>query len=319
MRPQFVRDGGRCVKTCLWVLALFPLVGCSPAVKDIKPALGAQDSGKVWFSPDGKTVLSGDLTIPSGAGPFPAVVIAHGCEGVSPVNTGWVASLGAAGYATFVVDSLSGRGIREVCSNLRAVPSVQRTADVYAGLKILATHPRIDKTRIALIGNSSGGFVVLIAATIWARNRYAPPAGPRFRAFLSFYPFCGQIFPELFEISAPLRIHVGALDDSTPVKPCNDLVQRMKSAGQDAEIIVYPGAHHDFDWIGRLPAYAPAAPNLSNCHFELPSIEIWQAGTGLSAADLERCGRRGATSGVNAAALEQARKNVTTELSEFLR
>src|SRR4029453_4643692 len=74
---------------------------CARAVKDLKPSLEATDSGKIWFasagtlprSPDGSrfvpgdpVVLSGELSFPAGSGPFPAMVIAHGCSGTGAVD-----------------------------------------------------------------------------------------------------------------------------------------------------------------------------------------------------------------------------------------
>ena len=59
------------------------LVGCAPSVKDLKPQLSARDSGTVWFTPDGSAVISGELGFPDRATPVPAVVLMHGCGGVS--------------------------------------------------------------------------------------------------------------------------------------------------------------------------------------------------------------------------------------------
>ena len=86
------------------------LVGCAPSVKDLKPQLSAQDSGTVWFTPDGSDVISGELGFPDRATPVPAVVLMHGCGGISNTEMGWVPVLRRAGYATFLVDSFGGGG-----------------------------------------------------------------------------------------------------------------------------------------------------------------------------------------------------------------
>jgi len=41
--------------------------------------------------------VRGELYLPEGAGPFPAMVIAHGCGGVSGAERYWASALRAAG------------------------------------------------------------------------------------------------------------------------------------------------------------------------------------------------------------------------------
>src|SRR2546430_10402375 len=101
------------------------------------------------------------------------------------------------------------------------------------------------------MGFSHGGILTLGASTAWAKETYAPAGQPSFRAFLPFYPYCNTVYPERQRIAAPLRIHMGELDDWLPVGPCVRLVDSLKASGQDAAITVYPGAHHSFDNVGR--------------------------------------------------------------------
>ena len=93
------------MKSRFLFLALAVLcAGCAPALKDLKPALSDTDSGNVWFATAGSlvrnadrssfvmadpVVISGDLKFPSGSGPFPAAVLAHGCEGLGNAEAGW--------------------------------------------------------------------------------------------------------------------------------------------------------------------------------------------------------------------------------------
>ena len=116
--------------------------GSAPALKDLKPNLTATDSGTVWFATAGSlvrtsdgsrfttgdpVVISGDLRFPSGAGPFPAVILAHGCSGiVLGVQAAWASALREWGYATFVIDSFRGRNLTEVCTNARTLTGTQR-------------------------------------------------------------------------------------------------------------------------------------------------------------------------------------------------
>jgi dienelactone hydrolase len=112
------------------------------------------------------------------------------------------------GYATFALDSFTGRKLREVCSDATVLSGIQRIPDAYGALRLLATHPRIDARRAALMGFSHGGILTLNAATLWAKETYVPAGQPAFRAFLPFYPYCNTVYPERDHVSAPLRIHI---------------------------------------------------------------------------------------------------------------
>jgi dienelactone hydrolase len=307
--------------------------GCAPALKDLKPNLTATDSGTVWFAtagslvetPDGSrwtlggpVVISGDLRFPSGAGPFPAVILAHGCAGIQRAEAAWASVLGEWGYATFVVDSFRGRNLTEVCTgtNARTLGGTQRIPDAYGALRILVTHPKIDPRRVALMGFSHGGVVTMGASTAWAKETFAPSGQPAFRAFLPFYPYCNTVYPERERISAPVRIHTGELDDWCPAGPCVRLVEILRASGQDATITVYPGAQHGFDNVGGGFVRLANADNPAGCTFQAASI----LGPLTSPSDTARsCMRKGATVGWNPEATEQARRNVRAQLAELLK
>ena len=315
----------------LSALILMAAGSCAPALKDLKPSLGATDSGTIWFasagslprSPDGSrfvpgdpVVLSGDLRFPSGNGPFPAMVIAHGCGGNGQVDAAWARTLREWGYATFVIDSFGGRGLSEVCTNARLLTGTQRIPDAYGALRVLATHPRIDAGRVALMGFSHGGILTLGASTVWARETFASAGRPAFRAFFPFFPYCNTVYPERERISAPLRIHIGELDDWTPAASCIRLVETLKAAGQDAAITVYPGAHHGFpaEWLGFVRMRN--VDNGSACNARLASI---LGPTVSPASELERCLQKGATIAGNSEAAALSRQNVRAQLLELMK
>src|SRR3989442_13693417 len=56
------------------------------------------------------------LYTPSGTGPFPAVVLLHGCHGVSASTRQWARWFRDRGYVALVVDSWAARGLTEGCS-----------------------------------------------------------------------------------------------------------------------------------------------------------------------------------------------------------
>ncbi|MBI3030574.1 MAG: dienelactone hydrolase family protein [Candidatus Rokubacteria bacterium] len=296
------------------VLALLTVAACAPSPDRLKPTLGAADSGTAWFMTDERDVLSGDLTFPPGLGPFPAVVLMHGCSGLpSRAIGGWDPLLRSWGYATFVLDSFRGRGLQEVCTNALALTANRRIPDAYGALRILATHPKIDLDRIVLMGFSHGGIATLGAATEWARRTYAIDGQATFRAFLPFYPYCNAVIPEMTWGFAPVRIHIGELDDWTPARTCVSLVATARSAGANADITVYKNALHGFDSLGLSVQRSPNVENAADCTPQLASMK----GPILNLFELRKCIRKGATVGWNPEATEEARRNVRGQLAEF--
>src|SRR5262245_52003920 len=147
------------------LLAVLATTGCAHDALVLSPAPTATDQGVLVFATPGSLVrtadgrsmthgapekVAGELRLPEGKGPFPAVVLAHGCNGNRGMERNWGAELRAAGYATFVLDSFGPRGLMEVCTNGRALVPLQRVPDAYGALRLLATHPAIDPRRIAL-------------------------------------------------------------------------------------------------------------------------------------------------------------------------
>jgi dienelactone hydrolase len=165
------------------------------------------------------------------------------------------------------------------------------------------------------MGFSHGGILAMGASTAWAKETFAPPGRPVFRAFFAFYPFCNIAYPESERISAPVRIHAGELDDWTPAEPCVRLVQQLKGSGQDAMITVYPGAHHSFDNIGHPLLYRANVASGANCAFRIASI----LGPFPPPSEAGKCLRKGATTAWSAEATEQARRIVRTQLAELLK
>jgi len=324
----FAVVGGH-IKTIVIVLLVALLGGCAADSIVLTPAPVAADSGVIAFRSAGSVergagrrgfwqtgtpaALTGELYFPEGEGPFPAIVLAHGCAGGRNVEPAWGRLLRQWGYATFVVDSFSGRGLAEVCTGGASLHPLQRVSDAYGALRLLAAHPRIDPQRIVLMGFSHGGALALLSATAWAKENYAPAGQPSFRAFFPFYPNCNADFPERKQVSAPVRIHTGALDDWTPAKPCAELAASLKASGQDVGITIYPGAHHAFDQ-ARRQVFRTDVNNGSDCFPQMLSI-LGPVVPGSAAG----CLKKGATVAGSPDAAAQARKNLRVQLDELMR
>jgi dienelactone hydrolase len=256
--------------------------------------------------------VRGELYLPGGAGPFAAMVIAHGCGGVSGAERYWASALKAAGFAALIVDSFGPRGIDRTCDNLTRLNGVRRVPDQYGALKLLAADPRIDPRRIFLMGMSHGGFTTVIASNDWAKARFGGGLG--FRAFFPFYPLCSAHSPERFTLSAPMRIHIGGADDWTPAAHCTLLVNDLKAKGLDASVTIYEGARHSFDnpSAGPVRLLLTAQSYASCAALRGPSI----LGP-YDMAMLKRCTKTGAHVGYDPAVTERSRRNLLDELKQF--
>ena len=300
------------------VIVALLLIGCAMVPAREVPALPGDAAGILSFRIDDGVTLTGELALPDGNEKVGAIVLMHGCSGLPTRSVSvWQPLLLSWGYATLVVDSFGGRGLRGVCGNALRLTGAERIPDAYGALALLARHPRIDASRVALMGFSHGGIATLGAASTWARQRYAPREGPVFRAFVPFYPYCNAIVPEMAQgIAAPVRVHIGELDDWNPARPCVELGALARALGYDFRVTVYPGARHGFDAVGLPPRiFLRHVDNAAACTPRLASM----MGPILNLFELMGCMKKGATVGHDAAATELARERVQADLATLLR
>lgn len=113
--------------------------------------------------------LAGTLTVPPGAGPFPAVLL---ITGSGPQNRDEeilghkpflviADHLSRSGIAVLRVDD---RGIGESTGDLASATTETFAGDAVAGVAFLAAQPQIDAGAIGLLGHSEGGIVAAMVA-----------------------------------------------------------------------------------------------------------------------------------------------------------
>jgi dienelactone hydrolase len=220
--------------------------------------------------PAATSLIWGDLELPPGrVERSPAVVLVHGSGGVGPREDRWAEEVRQAGAATFLLDGFTGRGIASTAEDQSQLTSLAMIGDAYRALELLATHPRIDPARIALMGFSKGGGVALYAA-LKRFQRLHGPAGARFAHHIAFYPPCYFTFVgDLAVTDRPIRVFHGTADDLAAIEPCRAYLERLQRAGADAQITEYAGAHHGFDRPSAAPARRnPREQNFSRCFWE---------------------------------------------------
>ncbi|HEU4954469.1 MAG TPA: alpha/beta hydrolase [Gemmatimonadales bacterium] len=114
---------------------------------------------------DGEGVgLVGELRLPGGSGPVPAVALTGPFTGVKEQVTGVYAErLARAGIATLAFDH---RGFGESGGRRHHEDSQGKLADLRAAVGVLAGRPEVDAGRIGLVGIClGGGYAVRAAAT----------------------------------------------------------------------------------------------------------------------------------------------------------
>jgi dienelactone hydrolase len=243
----------------------------------------------------------------------------HGSGGVGFNSGMWVGELNKAGFATFVADSFTGRGITNTITDQSQLSSYTMMNDAFAALAVLAKHPRIDPNKIAVMGFSKGAVSSLYASMNRFQSAYAPE-GASFAAYIGFYTPCNTALIDDEKISAkPIRLYHGIADDWVPVGPCRDYVARLKKAGANIDLVEYPGAYHAFD-NQTIPGtmQLPQAQTARKCRFEEKQQGvIINSDTGQPASFNDPCIERGVTLAYNAEATAAARKDVVEFLSKL--
>lgn len=186
--------------------------------------------------------------------------------------------------------------------------------DVYRALALLAEHPRVDGTRVALMGFSFGGRTALWASHRRFHERYGTEA-LRFSAHLAFYPAgCHiQLADETGLAGVPVRILHGSEDDWTPVAVCRDYVARLRGLGRDIALLEYAGAAHSFDSQALVPARIPDVLNTGACVFTERDGRLLDA-----AGETARLDSPCTTRGGSIAHSPVARQKATADVLEFL-
>lgn len=216
---------------------------------------------------------------PEGHGPFPVVVMLHGCGGRQPFLEKYAQAAVDGGAAAVIVDSFAHRGISNiqayatVCTGMR-LQGRERAGDLFATMAWLRAQPWADGERLIAAGWSHGGWTILDALALrpGAEMRRAtglsdlaeePLTGLAGALFL--YPYAGRasyagrrpwrIAPDAVAIISGRDYIVGA---NYP----RNAFERLRAGGAPIEVHVFETATHAFDSdeaIDMRVRYDPAA------------------------------------------------------------
>jgi dienelactone hydrolase len=197
---------------------------------------------------------------PSKEAKSPTLLSLHGCSGALS-NTGQLSALykedvdrwSARGFNVMVLDSFTGRGLKSICelsTNARGdLTTVTRSGDVEAALAWLAEQPSVAVNKIILIGRSHGAQTVMTYVGD-KRTGARFSVGVRPALAIAYYPGCNDPLrnPD-YQITLPLLLMVGELDDWTTPQPCEKLSQRIQTQQPNSifEFHRYAGSYHGFD------------------------------------------------------------------------
>jgi dienelactone hydrolase len=221
------------------------------------------------------TVLA-DLLMPTikVSGKVPAVVLSHGSGGVeSGMYDVWAKELNAAGYAVFIPDTYKPRGVSETNSNQDAVPYTAHIADTLNALRLLATHPQIDATRIFNMGFSRGGSTAF--DTAWPTwQRPVDTNGVKFAGHIAWYPGnCNLRYrtDDVDKATAPIFVLLAdrELEESADVAVCRRWYDELASKGNAITYKEYRGARHGFDGLNFSYRVNPRTSSGRKCDMEV--------------------------------------------------
>ncbi len=203
--------------------------------------------------------------VPTGAGPFPIVLVIEEIFGVHDYIKDICRRLGKAGYCAVAPELYARQGdlskmtdvqqiVRQVISK---TPDAQWIADLDASAAWAASNSKGDLGRLGVMGWCRGGRATwlyaahrtdLKAAIAW----YGPLGGER----TAIQPrTAGDVAADL---KAPLLALYGGADTGIPVASVEAARDKAVAAGRSVELVIYPEAPHGFHADYR-PSYRKAA------------------------------------------------------------
>lgn len=232
------------------------------------PLTGADFEDVEFARPSGVS-LTLDAHIPDGKGPFPTVIIVHG--------GGWVNG-NKRTYVTPLFQPLTDAGFAWFTINYRLAPKYQYPAavdDVKAAVRWVREHAgqyKVDRKRIALMGESAGGHLVALAGAqnepssrvaavvdfygahdLLKRERDRGSVSPGMTSFLGIDKLDEAGIARLREASPityvrkglpPFLFIHGTKDTAVPYEQSPLMCDALRKAGNRCEVFTVEGAPH---------------------------------------------------------------------------
>ncbi len=220
---------------------------------------------------DGPTVMiPGNLLLPDVQKDKYAVVVIMSSSG-GLVQRDWEMAriVNRAGAAAFVIDSFGARGIGMTINNKRKFTENEMASDAAVAIRWLQNQPRIDRSRIGVLGRSLGASTAMLMSTVPFRTAFKIGSQPP-KLAIAIYPACMTHWKDPKMVpGGHIEMFLGEEDDVTPPKWCLELGEKMKAQGGSVNSIVYPRANHGFDEDPYARKGVNAmAENYGNCRYD---------------------------------------------------
>jgi dienelactone hydrolase len=273
------------------------------------------------------------IWLPPGNGPFAAVIIGHSIGGWSERAEGtYVKPLLDAGYAVLGLDHFGPRGIKRAADVPGAFSPITAVSDALLALKLAATHPRIDRTRVGVMGLSMGGITSELTGYEFVRRKVLGDSPLKFAAHVPFYAPCGNVFSMErgpFTTGAPMLKLYGGKDETTPRDKCAriDAVVRAAEPGLKWQSHWYEDAYHAWENAAMAPPrFFPGHVNASKCPIldfgsRMRFIDVSGAERPYNQAELQACikSSTGYSMGYSESAAKDAPQRMLAFFAQHLR
>ena len=233
-----------------------------PALATITTDTKGLTAGDVKI-PAGKLTIRGYRAMPARGGPFSCVIVIHEIYGLSEHVKDLCRRFAKAGYFAVAPNLFAREGDpTQSLEKLRAVQASVRDDQVMSDLDATAAWAKhtgkADVSRVGVVGFGWGGRI----AWLYAAHDPAPRASVAWYGHLE-RPATPQEprhpLDVVSELKAPVLGLYGDADGGIPVGDVETMRTALKAAGKDAEIVVYPNAHHAFNGDDRENNYQPEA------------------------------------------------------------
>jgi carboxymethylenebutenolidase len=196
------------------------------------------EASKVTFS-SGTEQVQGELFLPQGKGPFPAVIVIHEWYGLNDWVRQQAQKLAAEGYAALAVDLYRGKVAKdgdEAHELMRGLPEDRALRDMQAAVTYLQSRADVRKERIGAIGWCMGGGHALNLAV----NE------PRLKAVVINYGRLVTDPASLQKIHAAVLGIFGSKDRGISASDVYDFGMELQRQKKSVDITSYPEAGHGF-------------------------------------------------------------------------
>ena len=192
--------------------------------------------------------MSAYVSVPSGSGPFPAVVVIQTIRGVNQFIQDQSDKLAGEGYAAVAPDlfhRITDPALTDPYERGATLSDPEIIADCNAAVDFLLGHSAVDNDRIGIVGFCMGGRVAWLAA---ATNSHYKAAVPYYGGNILVARGAGVQSPfELTDgINCPILFHFGEIDANPSQDDMAKLDAELTRLDKPHQFFSYPEADHGF-------------------------------------------------------------------------